>query len=118
MITKKSIDYIYKKHNTRPESPDCLDIILLFEGAHPSHGIEIDGENLIINSIPQWSPFHCIPLTNIHAIVDVEETVAVVLPTSIIFLSKVNNKINIHLKEEKQSLVERMRNVIFKNAAL
>ena len=109
MITKKSIDYIYKKHNTRPESPDCLDIILLFEGAHPSHGIEIDGENLIINSIPQ---------TNIHAIVDFEETVAVVLPTSIIFLSKVNNKINIHLKEEKQSLVERMRNVIFKNAAL
>lgn len=36
MISKKSIDYIYKKHCNRPESPDCLDIILLFEGDRKS----------------------------------------------------------------------------------
>ncbi|MEE0979126.1 MAG: hypothetical protein UH625_06935 [Muribaculaceae bacterium] len=118
MISKKSIDYIYKKHCNRPESPDCLDIILLFEGAHPSHGIEIDGDNLIISSVPEWSPFRSIPLNNIHAIVDFEETVAVVLPRSIIFLSKVNNKINVHIKDEKTSFMERMRNILCKNAAL
>lgn len=118
MITKKAIENIYKKYNTVPESPDCLDIVHLFESADPSHGIEFDGDNLVINSVDPCSPFHKIPLDLICGIVDFEETVAVVLRRSIVFLSKKGPQVNIHLKEEEPSFIDRIRNVFGAVAAL
>lgn len=108
MISTKAIENIYKKYNDVPESPDCLNIVSLFEDAHPTHGIMIDGENLIIESIEPGSPFHKIPLDLICGIVDFEETVAVVLRRAIIFLGKKGNNVYIHLKEEKQSFLDKL----------
>lgn len=118
MITQKVIDNIYKKYNTVPESPDCLDIVNLFESAHPSHGIMFDGDNLVINSVEAASPFHSIPLSLICGIVDFEENVAVVLRNSIIFLSKTDAGVNVHIKEVNPSFFERIRNSFSAIAAL
>lgn len=63
MITKKVIDTIYKRYKKRPKSTDDLNIALLFEGVHPGHGVEIDGNDLLVNSVPEQSPFHVIPLS-------------------------------------------------------
>lgn len=115
MISKKAIDSIYKLHSTAPESPDCLDIMLLFEKIHPDHKIEIDGENLIINSVEQWSPFHRIPLDRIFGIVDFEENVAVVLRNSIIFLGKRVPCVNIHIKPPKDSFMDKVKSMLSKN---
>lgn len=115
MISKKTIDSIYKQYSSAPESPDCLDIMLLFEKIHPDHKIEIDGENLIINSVEQWSPFHNIPLDRIFGIVDFEENVAIVLRNSIIFLGKRAPSVNIHIKPQKDSLMSKVMNMLSKN---
>ena len=72
MITKQVIDEIYKKYSKRPSSPDELNMPPLFEAAHPSHGITIEDEKLIINSIPPNSIFHSVPLKNINAILEFE----------------------------------------------
>lgn len=110
MITQKTINEIYKKHANRPESPDDLNIFLLFEGVHPDHEIMFEGNDIIINSVSPSSPFHRISLDKVNAIIEFEENVAIVLHSSIIFLSKKDNKVSIHIKQFKPSLKERISN--------
>ena len=113
MITRPVIQTLYKKYNKLPKSPDCLDMPLLFDYAAEHHNIEIDMEGpleaLIINSITPDSPFHRIPLERIHAIVPFEEWVAVVLHSSIIFLSKTSPKVSVHLRSEAPSITDRLK---------
>ncbi len=108
MIQKKVIDAIYKKYKKRPASPDELDIPLLFEKLPFEANIEIDGNDLIINTVEASSPFHSIPIGNIHAIVEFDEAIAIVLRASIIFLSKDDGSAHVHLKAVGDSLLERL----------
>lgn len=108
MITKKVIDSLYKKYNSRPESVFDLNLSLLFDYLMENHGIELDEEYLIINSVSPDSPFHKIPLRHIHAIVEFADDVAVILPTSIIFMRKQDQGVHIHLKEERKGLLSNL----------
>ena len=112
MIQKKAIDSIYKKFRKRPASPDELDIPLLFEKVPVEAGIEIDGENLVLNSVDSNSPFHKIPVSHIHAILDFDEAVAIVLHSSIIFISKEDGSVSVHLKEIGLTLLDRVRSML------
>lgn len=117
MITTKVIESLYKTYSKRPESPDCLDIPILFDySSH--HGINIDmegnGAALVINSIEEPSPFHRLPLKLIHGIIPFEKWVAVVLRSSIIFLDRNSPKVNIHIKTEEPSLADRFRGLFNK----
>lgn len=112
MITNKAISEIYKKYSRRPKSIDELNIALLFEAAHKDHAISVEGNNLIINSQESWSPFHTISLDRVHAILDFDKTVAVVLHSSIIFISKESDAVHIHLKTHKPSFSERLKSII------
>lgn len=115
MINKKVIDTLYKRYNRRPKSTDQLNIALLFEGAHPMHDIEInEDQDIVINSTEPMSPFHLIPIELVHAIVDFDEHVAIVLANSIIFLSKKesDNPVSVHLKPFKPSLKQKLLNAI------
>lgn len=111
MISNKIIESIYKKYSKRPASLDQLNIPLLFEAAHQDHNIEITGHDLIIHSQAQWSPFHTIDLKRVHAILDFDKYVAVVLHSSIVFISKNDDNIHIHIKDIKPSFVERCRSL-------
>lgn len=111
MINEKTINAIYKKYSKLPASIDELNIPLLFEAAHDSHNIEIKGHDVIINSLDTWSPFHVIDLHRVHAILDFERYIAIVLHSSIIFISKENNSVHVHLKAIKPSISDRMRNL-------
>lgn len=114
MITEKAINEIYKKYSKLPESPDDLNIFLLFEGAHPDHEIMFEGNDIVINSVSPSSPFHRISLDRVNAIIEFEENVAIVLHSSIIFLSKKDGKVSIHIKQLKPSLMKRISNFISK----
>lgn len=111
MITKQVIDTLYKKYDKRPKSPDCLDFGLLFDVITEHHDISVDMETdqLVIGSIDAMSPFHKVPLSKIHAIVPFEEWVAIVLHSSIIFLSKKSPKVSVHIKPPKLTLWERIQ---------
>lgn len=118
MIHKKVIDAIYKKFKSRPSSPDELNIPLLFEKLPEEAGIEIDGDELVIGSIDQRSMLHSIPVSHIHAIIDFEEAVAIVLHSSIIFLSKEDGSAHVHLKDMSTGLFDRLRSAINRQAVL
>lgn len=111
MITEKVINQLYKTYRNRPESPDELDIALLFETLFEHHDIAVDDEaHLIINSVPASSPFHRIALSRIHAIVEFEHKVAIVLHSSIIFLNKNNSGTHIHIRMERPNVIQRILN--------
>ncbi len=111
MITEKVIDSLYQQYRKRPNCIDDLNIMLLFENLIDSHGIVIeDASDLIINSIEKDSPFHKIPLKNIHAIIEFERQIAIVLHSSIVFLYKENSDCYIHLKAPKRSLLHKIIN--------
>lgn len=112
MIQKKAIDEIYRRYRRRPASADDLNIPLLFEQLPPEAEIEIDGNELVIGSVDPVSPFHRLPISNINAIVEFSEAVAVVMPNSIVFLSKDDGKPHVHLKELKESFLDRLRAAI------
>ena len=113
MITRQIIQTLYKKYRKLPESPDCLDMPLLFDYAARHHNIEIDMdgpvESLVIRSIDKDSPFHRIPLNRIHAIVPFEEWVAVVLHSSIIFLNRTSSRVSVHVRTHEPGLVDKIR---------
>ena len=115
MIHKKVIDAIYKKFKSRPASPDELDIPLLFEKLPEQAEIEIDGDNLVIGSIDQGSLLHSIPVSHIHAIIDFDEAVAVVLPNSILFISKDDGAMSVHLKALGSSVLSRLGSLFSKS---
>lgn len=112
MIDKKVIDSIYKKFNKRPSSPDELNIPLLFEKLPEEANIEINGKELIINSTEPDSPFHAIPIGNINAIIDFDEAVAIVLHSSIIFISKDDGAVNVHIKDLEESWLDRVKSLL------
>lgn len=112
MIQKKVIDSIYKKFKKRPASPDELDIPLLFEKIPIEAAIEIDGDQLAINSIDSSSPFHSIPINHIHAIIEFDEAVAIVLHSSIIFISKDDGAVHVHLKDLGPTFIDRVKSLL------
>lgn len=118
MITKQVIQSIYSKYRKRPESPDYLDMPLLFDVA-TGHDIKVDMDgpvdSLVINSIEPDSPFHRIALDRIHAIVPFEEWVAIVLHSSIIFLNRRNSQVSIHLRDASPSIADRVRGLFSKD---
>ncbi len=111
MITKQVINTLYKKFRKLPKSPDCLDFALLFDYVAEHHNITIDMDNdeLLINSIDASSPFHRLPLSRIHAIVPFEEWIAIVMHSSIIFLNRKSSKVSVHVKTESLTVLDRLR---------
>lgn len=109
MVTNKVIETIYKKYRKRPTSPDQLDLPVLFQESIDPHELFIDGDELIINSIDPSSPFHSIRLDRVHAILEFENVVAIVLHSSIIFLGKNDRSVHVHVKMDQPSLIDRVK---------
>lgn len=108
MLTKEVFNSLYKTYNKRPASVDELDIALLFEHLFEFHEVNIDQNgNLTLDNLPPASPFHKIPLRNIHAIVNFEDEVAIVMHSSVIILEKKSPKVHIHLRNQPRSFTER-----------
>lgn len=116
MITKQVIDNIYKKYRSRPASPDQLNLPLLFEHAIDNHGLYVDDNDLVIENIPEDSPFHKLALDRVHGILEFERSVAIVLMNAILFLNKHDSGVNIHLRTPKMSLMDRLREKISSEA--
>ncbi|MBO5780014.1 MAG: hypothetical protein J6R27_02775 [Muribaculaceae bacterium] len=110
MITNKVINEIYHRYRKRAASPDKLSTPLLFESASPDHNISIENEEVIIGSVDAMSPFHRIPLRVIHAIVEFDTQVIIVLHSSMLFLSKFDNHVAAHIKPNRPTLLQRLCN--------
>lgn len=109
MINKDVIDSIYKKYKSRPARVSDLDLHLLFEYAIEVHEIYVDGNDLVIGSIDPASPFNTIGLDRVHAILEFENEIAIVMHSSIIFLNKRDSGVNVHIKSDKPGILAKLR---------
>lgn len=114
MVTKQVIQTLYKQFSKPPKSADELNIALLFDYAFDNHGIFIDEDTLYIGSVNPKSPFANLPLRHIHEIVEFESCLAIVLPNAIVFLSKDNSDVNIHLRisDSNPTLWQRLKGLV------
>ncbi len=108
MITKKVIEYIYRKYRRRPSSIDDLDTAPLLDEAFSSCGISIDNNIVTIAAVDPRSPFHVIDLNRVYGIERFEHEIAIVFHSSIMFLTA-DAHISIHVKEPPHSLWEKLR---------
>lgn len=109
MITKKTIEEVYRRYRKKPKSIDELSVELLFDSISQVHGLEIKDEKIILRSVDEQSMFHKIALSRVYGIVNFEKTVAIVLHSSIIFLNKKEPKVNIHIKPEPKTFIEKVK---------
>lgn len=109
MITKQVIESIYKKYKNRPKSVDMLNVGVLFDPSLEKQNIEIDDKRIVVGSLPEGSPFREIPLERVHAILDFELHVAIVLHSSIVFLRKDSDKVDVHVNLKGPSILDRVR---------
>lgn len=97
-ISTALIKRLFAEHSEPPGCIDDLNIFLLFERL-PFHRFHIDDlTTLVIANEPELSPFHRIPLKNIHAIVDNIDSVILVLHASIIAFAKAYPHTFFHLR--------------------
>lgn len=113
MISRKTIDSLYKEYNKPPKSIDMLNLVILFEYAALHHKVFIDPdtEDLIIPSVRPDSPFHKIDIRRINAIVPFDNWVAIVMPASIIFLSRVGSDVAIDLCLDGPTPLDRIKGI-------
>ncbi len=109
MINNKVIKEVYRKYKKRPASIERVDLDLLSGNVSETHKINISEGRMIIGSVEKCSPFHSLPLSRIHGVVNFEKCVAIVLHSSIIFLEKKEEKVQIHLKMTLPSFWQRVR---------
>ena len=108
MITGKVIQEVYKKYRKCPSTLERVEFSLLEGRVSEVHKIQIQDNRLIIGSIEEKSTFQSLPLNKIHGIVNFEKCVAIVFHSSILFLDKKEDKVQIHLKMEKPSIWQRL----------
>lgn len=109
MITKEVIKEIYRKYRKKPKGIDELDVGLLFDRVADVHGLTIEEEKIVLRSIEEKSFFRTIALSRVYGIVNFEETVGIVLHSSIIFLSKKEPKVNVHIKPEPKTFMQKLK---------
>ncbi len=116
MITKKVIDSLYKKYSKLPAGVESLDVGLLFDESMEQHNISIDENgNLVIGSIEPGSPFHKLAMNRVHGINNFENYVALILHSSILFLSKKGPHASINIKANPVTFWEKVRWWFHKN---
>lgn len=108
MITKEIVKELYRRYPKRVESIDYLNMTALFSGVDEVHGIKIVEQKLEIGSIDERSPFKRLNLRFIHGIESLDNEVAIVLGTSIVFLSKREPEVKVHLPIKKEPFWRRM----------
>lgn len=100
---------LYKKYPQPAQAGGNLNFELITKGNLNHHTPLITDEELVINSIDPDSPFHKIPIRNIAGIEEFENHTAIVLRNSILFLSKLDDEIRVHINVEQPSLWERIK---------
>ena len=102
MITKSNIDDLYRKYNRKPKILDERNLAPLMQCALSTDAIEIDGDCIRFKNVDSTSLFTSIEMQRIHAVVEFDKHIALVLPNSIIFINREDYSIHVHLKEDNR----------------
>lgn len=97
MITANNINDLYNVYANQPALEE-RNLTALMEFAFASGHLDFDGDRLVICSQPEDSLFRFVEIERIHAAVDFDDCMAIVMPNSIIFINKHNGAAYVSVK--------------------
>ena len=109
MITEEVITEIYKNYNKPCKNREDLNLPYLSALLSPHHKITIDDDEVIVDSIEEFSPFKRFLIRGLFAVLEFDRNVAFVFQSHIIFFSKKDDTMSVHFRPaKKQSLFDRI----------
>lgn len=101
MITDQVIKEIYKKLTKPPKAKGELRLDY-FKELLKNHNLQIDDDEVIITGLEEFNPFRRFLIRSLHGVLEFDKVVAFVFKNHILFLSKIDNNIRIHMKPEEE----------------
>ena len=114
MITTKHINELYRRYRNKPLNIEERNLPLLAHYALDSAAMHLDGSQVILNKIDSTSPFRTIDVDRIHAVVDFDNSIAIVLRASIVFIHKLTYQTRIHIRPNPEGLLANLRYIFEK----
>lgn len=110
MVDEKVIQEIYKKYRKPHKNYDDLrlDYFLSMLGEH--HDIENDGFEIVLKDVEEFNPFRRFLIRSLNAVLEFDKLIAFVFKNHILFVSKEDKQLHVHIKPEdtKPSLLDRI----------
>ncbi len=109
MITDKVIKEIYKTFSRPVKNTDELNLESHLATLSQFHKLRRDGIEVLVDDLEPFDPFHRFLVRNLCGILEFDNWVAFVFPTHILFFSKKDKQMQVHLKpESKRSIFDRI----------
>lgn len=102
MITDKVIKEIYKNFSRPAKNADELNLEKHLASLEKHHKLRRDGIEILVDDLEEFDPFHRFLVRNLCAVLDFDCWVAFVFPTHILFFSKKDKQMQVHLKPENK----------------
>ena len=104
----KLIKSLYKRFRRRSASLDLRRLDLLCDNIIDRRGLELNDDRIVFTAMPANAPLRSIRLDHIRGVAEVEQCLAIVLHSSIIFFNRSTLQISVHIKQP--SLLDRLMN--------
>ena len=110
MITEEVIKEIYKNYNKPAKSRDELNLPHMVEVLSPHHKLKVDDDEIIVESIEEFSPFRRFLIRGLYAVLEFDRNIAFVFKTHILFFSKKDSNMSVHFApaKEKKSWLDKI----------
>ena len=104
MITNKVIKEIYKNYKKPCKDHHELQIEHYINQLEDNHKFNTSNPlEIIVEDLDEYNPFRRFLRRSIHAILDLDNTIAFVFRSHILFFGKNDNQIRVHIKPEEES---------------
>lgn len=105
MITDQVIKEIYKKYTKPCKDPAELDLEHYLELLKENHRITSDGMEVVVEDLEEFNPFRMFLKRSIYAILEFDKMIAFVFRSHILFFSKDDDQLRVHIKPEKSQSI-------------
>ncbi len=109
MITTKHINDLYRRYRNKPGNIEDRNLPLLTRYALDSSAMNLDGSHVVFSHMDNQSPFRSIDVDRIHAVVDFDDDIAIVLRASIVFVNKHTFHTRVHIRPNPKGLFSHLR---------
>lgn len=109
MVDEKVIQEIYKNYRKPHKNYADLRLDYFLPILSEHHNIENDGFEIVLKDVEEFNPFRRFLIRSLNAVLEFDKLIAFVFRTHILFISKEDNKLHVHIKpEKKQTLFSRI----------
>lgn len=108
MITDEVIKEIYKKFNKPPRDRAELNLEQFVAQLQTHHGLFMEDDEIIVKDLEEFSPFRRFLIRSLNAVLDFDRWIAFVFKNHILFFSKNDKQMQVHIKPQRRSIFNRI----------